>query len=88
MATDEELFELEEQLDIPSHLRWHNRNKRTMKSKAEIEEQLQKEKDEASRLLRQHSNQKPNDGLYIRLYNKVQERIMSLEWVLGYHDEE
>lgn len=55
-----------------------------MKKVTEIKTELQKEKDEANRLLRQsmYSKNENDRNMYLRLYSKVQERIMTLEWVL------
>jgi len=56
-----------------------------MKSAKQIKAKLEEEKAEANNLLAQY-NQAIRDAdrdRFIRLRSKVQERIISLEWVLG-----
>jgi len=54
-----------------------------MKSKTRIKAELKKEKEEASRLLKLHLNDRTNNEMHLRAYNRVQERIFTLEWVLN-----
>jgi hypothetical protein len=56
-----------------------------MKKVKEVKLELKKEEDEANKLLRQSMDSKnENDkNMYIRLYSIVQERIITLKWVLN-----
>ena len=59
-----------------------------MKDLKDIKEKLAREEDTASELLKLHLEECSLDdnmiveGTYLRMYNKVQERIYTLEWVL------
>ena len=55
-----------------------------MKNITQIKHELDKELKEANRLLKQsiESKNESDRNMYLRLYSKVQERIMTLEWVL------
>ena len=55
-----------------------------MKKKSAIQTKLDQERQEANRQLKQSldSKNESDRNMYLRLYSKVQERIMTLEWVL------
>ena len=56
-----------------------------MKRQEEVKDKLEEEIKNAEVLLNKHLNES-DDGIYLRMYNKSQERIYVLGWVLGKYD--
>jgi len=53
-----------------------------MKTKEEIETELAKECKEANKLVNLHLSEKGINPTYLKQFSQVQERIMTLRWVL------
>ena len=59
-----------------------------VRRKKEIEDRLKFEKDLGEKLLQNHFNDvNTESGTYLRMYNKVMERVYMLQWVLGESEE-
>lgn len=56
-----------------------------MRTKKQIEDKIAELRKQTSLQMKNHLDDKTGSEIYLRIYNKIQDKILTLEWVLKIH---